>query len=128
MSNNYYDSHITLFTKLSEYLAKTDKKIWKWFDIEKSDSFNKDSYMIPFGQFLQLLKKENDGAVVIVNKILFTQLINLILSKKNCVTFKGAIALVINLSAYLHELKGRLGDRYEDLVKKLEEIRIFRVF
>jgi hypothetical protein len=128
MSNNYYDEYSILFSKLSEWLAKTDKKIWKWFDIEKSDSFNKDSYMIPFGQFLAMLKKENDGAVVMVNKILFKELINLILSKKNCVTFKGAIALVINLSAYLHELKGRLGERYEDLVKKLEEIRVFRVF
>ena len=43
-------------------------------------------------------------------------------------TFKGAISLVINLSAYLYELKGFLGITYEELIFKLEEIRVCRLF
>ena len=69
MSNNYYDEYPILFNKLQEYLSKIDKGIWKWFDIKKQDSFANFHYMIPFGQFLGLLKKENQGAVIIVNKI-----------------------------------------------------------
>ena len=84
--------------------------------------------MIPFGQFQLMLKKENEGAVIMVNKILFKELINLIQNKKNSVTFKGTIALVINLSAYLYELKRVLGDNYEEMIMKLEETRVFRLF
>ena len=128
MSNNLLDKLDIQFYELGEFLSKTDKGEFVWFEIDKPDCVAKNHYMHPFSQFLSMLNGDNEGAVVMVNKILFKELICLLTVKKGSVSFKGAIALVVNLSAYVYELKGRLLSRYEDLILKLEELRILRLF